>query len=57
MTPPSDAPLTPDEIEQRQSVAPDDEAGATDLPERPLDPDELEQRQEVGWDEDDERPS
>lgn len=56
MTPPSDAPLTPDEIEQRQEIVPDD-AEQTDVPERPLDPDELEQRQEVGWDEEDERPA
>ncbi len=57
MTPPSDTPLTPDEIEQRQSAAPDDEVEETDVPDRPLDPDEVEQRQEVGWDEDDERPA
>ena len=58
MTPPSDAPLTPDEIEQRQPAVPeDDDQVDTDLPAEPLDPDELEQRQEVGWDEDDQRPA
>ena len=47
-----DEPLTPDEIEQRQSVDPDD-VDETDEVDEPLDPDQIEQRQEVGWDEDD----
>lgn len=51
-----DTPLTPDEIEQRQSAVPDDEAQDSELPDEPLDPDQIEQRQEVGW-EDDDRPA
>lgn len=48
-------PLTPDEIEQRQSALPDDEDDVTEEPDRPLTPDEIEQRQSVGWDDEDHR--
>lgn len=46
-------PLTPDEIEQRQSAVPEDEDDLTEEPDGPLTPDEIEQRQSVGWDDED----
>ena len=46
-------PLSPDEIEQRQSAVPDDEAAELYDADRPLTPDEIEQRLEAGFDDED----
>ena len=46
-------PLSPDEIEQRQSATPVDDVDDLDDVREPLTPDEIEQRQVAGWDDED----